>query len=243
MWKVYDESRLKELFIEGLHHLILFSMRNHWRANKRSTLQNLARYATSLFKLPEGSRSSCITVQADSHSLQKPLKNANRGNRLTLAMTVANERHSKSSLSLGGPSSKPLDRSKCQTNSPKMSIALQGHVASISQQVQAPLQYASRSPTCSGYYCLCSNARHVMKACPLIQLKLVLFLFLQRESNKAITFERKSNTTFRERPYYRGAPGPSAYRPDSLVPSLSNKTSPTFSRHRGSISKTMTQKN
>lgn len=46
--RVYNESKLNGVFIEELHQSIRFSMENHWSANKTSTLQNLARYATYL---------------------------------------------------------------------------------------------------------------------------------------------------------------------------------------------------
>lgn len=49
--RVYEESRFNNVFVEGLHSSIRLSMKAYWGSKKVSTLQNLARYATFVFKL------------------------------------------------------------------------------------------------------------------------------------------------------------------------------------------------
>lgn len=51
---VYNKPRLKIIFIEGIHTSILYSKRTYLREHKGTILHNLARHATLLVKLLEG---------------------------------------------------------------------------------------------------------------------------------------------------------------------------------------------
>lgn len=50
---VYNEARLKDVFIESLYQSIRLSMRNLWSVKKHVTPQEVARETTSLAKLQE----------------------------------------------------------------------------------------------------------------------------------------------------------------------------------------------
>lgn len=45
---VYDEDRLKDIFIEGLQEQIRHSARKYWGKNPEEDLQELARHAKSM---------------------------------------------------------------------------------------------------------------------------------------------------------------------------------------------------
>lgn len=119
---VYREPYLKTVLIEGLHHSIFFSMRDHWGTNRETTIRNFVRFITSLLKLQVDRNESSIIRQAGIFSLQKPLKKKNRGNSLALVMPIAAKRNTKSSLSSDKTPSKYLSCSKHETQIPKMSM-------------------------------------------------------------------------------------------------------------------------
>ena len=48
---VYDEAKLKALFIEGLRESIRDNVRNYWSANEHLDLSQLARYASSMSRI------------------------------------------------------------------------------------------------------------------------------------------------------------------------------------------------
>lgn len=50
---IYNEARLKAIFIKGLHAFICYSVGIYCGANYKATIQNLVRHTTSLLKLRE----------------------------------------------------------------------------------------------------------------------------------------------------------------------------------------------
>ena len=53
--RVYNESRLRGIFVEGVHDSLQQSMREYWGRQKNATLTQLARHADSLRQLQTGS--------------------------------------------------------------------------------------------------------------------------------------------------------------------------------------------
>lgn len=152
-----------------------------------------------------------------------------------------NKHSAKSSTSSEVTPFKVLDRSKRRSHTSQMSMTTKAHVAPTIPQIQAPQQYVSGFPAKAGYFRLCLNASYTSATCASIPLERRVVFLQQSESNKATAFGQKLNTPFRARPYYRAAAGPSAYRPQGLVPQHSNRSPPTFSCHEGGTKKTSTK--
>lgn len=79
--RVYNDARLKALFIEGLHTSIRLSMRLYWAANKDATLHDLARHATSLSKFQEGLKKASSKEQPESRDRRKDVRKNTRPER------------------------------------------------------------------------------------------------------------------------------------------------------------------
>lgn len=69
--RVYDESRLKSVFTEGMTEPILFHMRIYWGTNKYAALHSLVRHTKSSVKLQENFSSSSSSTREDSKSQAK----------------------------------------------------------------------------------------------------------------------------------------------------------------------------
>lgn len=69
--RVYDEPRLKAIFIEGTHSSIRNLMRTYWGAHKETTLHNLALHVTLLVKLPEDTITLTSSAREETRSRRK----------------------------------------------------------------------------------------------------------------------------------------------------------------------------
>lgn len=113
-------------------------MRTYLGAENIATLQNFARYATSFLKFQQGSNTSGLTIQAESHSRQKTSKNNNPDWCQTDMSPCANKHSTKSLSSSEEAPTKSLDHSKRRSPTPKINMTPQEHVVSITLQIQAP---------------------------------------------------------------------------------------------------------
>lgn len=72
--RFHEEPCPEELFIEGFHYTVSFSVGTYWRSHKNATLRSLAGYATSSIKLQEASYSTKIPSR-NGHYDQRTSKN------------------------------------------------------------------------------------------------------------------------------------------------------------------------
>lgn len=161
---VYNNSGLKGMFVEELHHPARFPMANHWGADKNITLQNLVRYATSLFTLPEWFKSNSIMNPADNRSLQKLLRSINPVNCSTSVISIGNEHSAQSSSPSEKASSRWLSCNNRQTYTSKMSMEPH-RTGSNNSQSQVAKQHVSRHCANSVYCHHCSESCHASKNC------------------------------------------------------------------------------
>lgn len=92
-------------------------MKNYWGAKQKASVQNMARYDSSLSKLQEGTKSNDITSHVDNRGQQKPLRTNNRKRRPTIVMPIADSyEHRLSSASFEIPS-KSQSCSNCGSHS------------------------------------------------------------------------------------------------------------------------------
>lgn len=158
-------------------------------------------------------------------------------------MSIANKHVSKNLLSSEKAQPKSLGHSKRWSYTSKNWITPQGHVASITLQVQAPQEYASSYPRSQGYCRLCLDAHYASETYHVSALERCVILLYQRESNKITSFGQKSSTPSKGRLCYRVAAGPSVYHPLHLVTQHSSRNPRTPSRHQGGNTKSLTQIN
>lgn len=69
--RVYKESRLKEVFIDGLYQSVRYATRTYYEAHSDEVLQIIALYAVCLVKLQEQSKTTSTSCR---HSRYKQCK-------------------------------------------------------------------------------------------------------------------------------------------------------------------------
>lgn len=147
--RVYEESRLSGLFIDGLHHSICSLLRTYWGTNKGVSLQNMARYTTSFFKRQISSNTSIIASHVEDGCRQTPSKNKIPQRCRSAIMAIANKFNTRHSSSSRKAPSKALSRSKSRFHTSKMRMTPQENEAFITSHIEAPLQSACRYPASS----------------------------------------------------------------------------------------------
>lgn len=136
--RVHDNAKHKDVLIAIIHHTACFLLRHQSSASKAVTVQNMARYANSIFKIQGGSNYCCIANYAEDGSRRKPSGNSNWGRRPAAVMPVAIMHRSKSSSPSAQAPWQALSRSKNLHNTSEVSIERQDYVAFITPQKQAP---------------------------------------------------------------------------------------------------------
>lgn len=85
---VYNEPRLKEIFIESLRSSICYSTRKYWGAHKGAKLHSLARYATNHVKLQENTHGTSSSMVGNNRRWPKSSKLSRRRKRNTPVLAI-----------------------------------------------------------------------------------------------------------------------------------------------------------
>lgn len=109
-------------------------MKNYWGPSQKATLQNLERYATSIFDLQEGTQCNGITNLVDIRSRQNPLRNNNLERRPSTVLSIADRYDNRSALLSVETLSKSQGRSERPSRTLEKRMTPQGQVALITPQ-------------------------------------------------------------------------------------------------------------
>lgn len=116
---LYDELRLKEVFVEGLHDSIRFLIRPYWSAHKDVNLENLAPYETSQPRLQEVYKSTSTRSNNNNSTRRRRKQLLSYPRKVQVTPILSNEqrRGSATSLSSSGEACKRSKRRKSRKSS------------------------------------------------------------------------------------------------------------------------------
>lgn len=165
---VYNEQRLKCIFLEGLRSCTCYSMSTCWGAHKKGTLHSVSHHAASLVKISESSHSSASLMREDHGSRLSSDKSCRQPIRIipVLAIKVDDYSSTKSLQGIkdiGGSHFRGYNKNK---NAPTT-------VASIKLQQQTPLNRLQEN---TAFCRLCSSWRYQAEECHFLPLQVRLTL-------------------------------------------------------------------
>jgi len=152
---VYDEDRLKGIFIEGLHESICQSVRNYWSKNGDADLQELARHAKSMANI----RGDKATQPPTNDRAQR----ARRDNRATPALLVADDRDASSS------SAGPSNSTQSDATDPEYILLMQRAMSHFASSTSDDASSAAMDSGADCRICFADRSDHVTSACPYLR--------------------------------------------------------------------------
>lgn len=151
LWSCIRWVTSEGALIKELHKWIpLLTLKIYWGAQKGAALQNLVRYAASLFTLQEIGKSNitCSNNHVDTRGKQKHLIIYTRKEKVTPVKSIEQSRGSVSSSSStsSNKESKRLERRKCQKSRRSRQQSNRTYISTfITHMVQTP-QYSNPTP-------------------------------------------------------------------------------------------------